>query len=111
MGKDQYFVRLAIYDEVINSIEGLERKGKSMPYTSDNGHMFSQLNKNAEIGIRLSDADRAQFSEQYVELPFLSYGARMREYVLIPDEIIGRPAELSTWLQKGWDYVLSLPPK
>lgn len=40
--------RLAFYDKLIDTNPNFERKGKTMPYTSVNGHMFSQLNKAGE---------------------------------------------------------------
>ena len=55
-----YQEQLKIYDQIVAE-SGLERKGKTMPYTSANGYMFSQLNKNGEIGIRLSKEDGNAF--------------------------------------------------
>ena len=46
--------KLKIYDELISKCSRFERKGKTVPYTSANGHMFSLLNKAGEIGIRFS---------------------------------------------------------
>ncbi len=101
---------LKIYKEAIGHA-GLELKGKTMPYTSSNGHMFSQLNKGNQIGIRLSKEDTAEFDSKYGAEPFLSYGAKMREYVLIPEELLNQTKELSKFLQKGFDFVNSKPPK
>ena len=42
------------YDELVARCDRIERKGKTMPYTSANGYMFSLLNKAGEIGIRFS---------------------------------------------------------
>ncbi len=102
--------QLKIYEEAI-SMEGLERKGKTMPYTSSNGHMFSQVNKANELGIRLSKEDTSEFDSKYGAQPFISYGATMREYVLIPEELLLQKEELSTYLKKGFDFVNSKPPK
>lgn len=41
--------RLKIYDELVANSPRIERKGKTMPYTSANGYMFSLLNKAGEI--------------------------------------------------------------
>ena len=41
----KYEERLAIYDRLIDQSADFDRKGKTMPYTSANGHMFSQLIK------------------------------------------------------------------
>ena len=43
---------LAIYDRACAKAK-IERKGKNLVYTSSNGHMFSQMNKDGELGIRL----------------------------------------------------------
>ena len=37
--------KLKLYDELISKCPRFERKGKTMPYTSANGYMFSLLNK------------------------------------------------------------------
>ena len=100
-----------IYDQVVACCPEIERKGKTMPYTSDNGHMFSQLNKDGEIGIRLSKEDGAEFQQKYNTGPFKSYGAVMKGYVLIPEELLSDKDALSAILKKGHEYVLSLPSK
>ncbi|WP_350287699.1 hypothetical protein [uncultured Croceitalea sp.] len=99
-----------LYSKTI-ALAGLELKGKNMLYTSSNGYMFSQLNKVGEIGIRLSKSDIADFDAQFGAHPFKSYGATMREYVLIPENIHNDLQVLSEWLKKGYQYVCSLPPK
>ena len=101
---------LTIYESAI-ARAGLERKGKTMPYTSSNGYMFSQLNKDLEIGIRLSKADTEEFDKEFGARPFMSYGAKMREYVLLPEELLSQVEMLSVLLKKGFDHVNSLPPK
>ncbi|MEO0570343.1 MAG: hypothetical protein AAF039_01475 [Bacteroidota bacterium] len=99
-----------IYQEAI-TLAGLERKGKTMPYTSSNGHMFSLINKANELGIRLSKKDTTEFDSKYGAQPFLSYGATMREYVLIPKELLLQKEELSNYLKKGFEFVNSKPGK
>ncbi len=46
--------KLKIYDAIVAKCDRFERKGKTMPYTSANGYMFSLFNKAGEIGIRFS---------------------------------------------------------
>lgn len=102
---------LAIYNELVAANPNFERKGKTMPYTSANGHMFSQLNKDGEIGIRLSKESGAAFMEQYNATRFKSYGAFMRGYVRIPDELLKDLELVGKYLEEGYQYVLSLEPK
>lgn len=102
---------VALYDSIIAKNPNFERKGKTMPYTSANGHMFSQVNKEAQLGIRLSPEDTKAFDADFSAKPFLSYGATMREYVLVPQELLENPSLLGSYLQKSYEYVMSLPTK
>lgn len=102
---------LALYDQLVAQCPAFERKGKTMPYTSANGHMFSLLNKAGELGIRLPKEAGAAFMEKYQSGKFTSHGATMRGYVLIPENLYANQALLIELLQQGYDYVMSLPPK
>ncbi|MCL6265120.1 hypothetical protein [Flagellimonas myxillae] len=102
---------LQIYDKVVAANPNFDRKGKTMPYTSANGYMFSLLNKDGELGVRLSKEDRQAFDQAYGALPFKSHGAVLREYVLISDAVLDNSKVLGDYLQRGYDYVQSLPPK
>ena len=57
--------QLAIYDQLVDLCPRFDRKGKTMPYTSANGYMFSLLNKDAELGIRLSKESGERFKEEH----------------------------------------------
>jgi len=37
--------KLELYERVVATVPGVERKGATIPYTSLNGHMFSYLGK------------------------------------------------------------------
>ena len=103
--------RLAFFDKLIGMNPNFERKGKTMPYTSANGHMFSLLNKDGEIGIRLSKEAGERFMEQHNTTRFKSHGAFMRGYVLIPERLYDDLDLLNKTLQEGYEYVLTLEPK
>ncbi|MBR9920993.1 MAG: TfoX/Sxy family protein [Bacteroidetes bacterium] len=103
---------LKAYDAIVEGISDFERKGKSMPYTSSNGYMFSLLNKAGELGIRLPKEDQKKFIEQYPDSgPLKSHGATMRDYVLVPEALLKEPDVVAEWLKKGFAYVNTLPPK
>lgn len=52
---------LDIYDSIIALNDNF--KGKTVPYTSANGYMFSLLNKEGEIGFRLpKDQQKSLFA-------------------------------------------------
>ncbi|MEM8908907.1 MAG: hypothetical protein AAGD05_13760 [Bacteroidota bacterium] len=103
--------KLARYDQLIAQHPAIERKGKTMPYTSVNGHMFSQLNKDGQVGLRLGADDRAAFLKQYNTVLFSAYGAVMKEYVLVTEEVLSDDDLFAPYLAKSYAYVQSLKPK
>lgn len=73
--------------------------------------MFTGLYQSSMI-LKLSDADRAEFMKingaaSFDPMP----GKPMREYVVIPNSIIGQEELLDTWLGRSLKYAASLPPK
>ncbi len=103
--------KLKIYDALIATNSNFKRKGKTMPYTSVNGHMFSQLNKAGEIGIRLSKEQGEKFMKEHQTTIFKSYGAVMKGYVLIPEKMLSDKELLSSYLNDSYEYAKSLPSK
>ena len=82
-----------------------------MPYTSANGYMFSLLNKEGQLGIRFSKAVQEKYLQEFETSLFLSYGAVMRGYVLIPDHMLDDLEKLAEYLNESYDYVMTLEPK
>lgn len=105
-----YEEALAKYDKIAEAA-GIERKGKSMPYTSANGYMFSLMNKDGELGIRLPKERYKEFMEKHGAAELRSHGAVMREYVKIPEDMLGKTKALAKLLNESQDYVNSLKPK
>ena len=103
--------RLALYDRLVAKCPEFERKGKTVPYTSANGHMFSLLNKEGELGFRYSKQDQQKYIQEFGTTIFKSHGAVMRGYVLIPDSMLANLDELSRYLRESYDYVMTLEPK
>lgn len=99
------------YDQAAALSTKFKRKGKTMPYTSANGYMFSLVNKEGQLGIRLPKEEQANFIAKYESGPFLSHGATMRDYVLIPKSLLDDAKLVAAYLEKGFDFVMSLPPK
>ena len=106
-----YEQRREIYDALVAKCPRFERKGKTMPYTSANGYMFSLLNKAGEIGIRFSKSVQEKYLKELDTTIFMSYGAVMRGYVLIPDHKLEDLETLAEYLNESYDYVMSLKPK
>ncbi|MCK8523878.1 hypothetical protein M0D21_20040 [Aquimarina sp. D1M17] len=103
--------KLAIYDQLIAKCPRFERKGKTMPYTSANGYMFSLFNKAGEIGIRFSKEVQEKYMKEFETTFYKSYGATMKGYVLIPEVMLKDLDKLAQYLNESYDYVMSLDPK
>lgn len=106
-----YKEKLAVYDMLIEKCPRFERKGKTMPYTSANGYMFSLFNKAGEVGIRFSKEVQKKYMEELGTTLYKSYGAVMQGYILIPEKMLADLENLSKYLDESYDYVMSLEPK
>ena len=102
---------LELYDELVSKCDRFERKGKTMPYTSANGYMFSLLNKDGEFGIRFSKEKQNEYLEKFDTTLFKSYGAVMKGYILINDKILEDKELIVKLLNESYDYVMTLDPK
>ena len=103
--------KLEFYDKIISTNTKFKRKGKTMPYTSANGYMFTLFNKTCEIGFRFSKENQEKFIATHNTSIYKSYGAVMKGYVLIPENMYDDLDLLASYLEKSYQYVLSLPPK
>ena len=102
---------LELYDKAVDLVDGLQRLGKTMPYTASNTHMFSILTKDGRLGIRLSKESREVFNKDKEVKIFKNYGATMREYVEIPAQMLQNSKLVADLLQQAWNYVNDLPPR
>ena len=95
-----------------------------MDYPCEKKKMFGSpvyfINRNMFAGvqadnlfIRLSEPDRAEILRTYDEVSIFEpvEGRKMKEYVVIPDSVMGNPEVLKEWLNRSFRYVSSLPPK
>lgn len=103
--------KLEAYDRLIASHPEIERKGKSMPYTSMNGHMFTHLDKSGTMGIRLPEDEREAFLNNYETTLYVQHGATMKEYATVPDQLLQNTDELKPYLKISLDYIKTLKPK
>ena len=103
--------KLKVYDELVAKCPRFKRKGKTMPYTSANGYMFSLFNKDCEIGIRFSREIQEKYINEWPTTIYESYGAVMRGYVLIPEKMLENLDEVAKYLNESYDYVMTLEPK
>jgi len=103
--------RLELYEHVVATIEAVERKGATMPYTSRDGHMFSFLDANGSMALRLSPDDRGAFLSRYQSTLAEQHGRVLQEFVVVPDDLLERTTELAEWLRRSLAWIGSLKPK
>ena len=111
MSADKYTKNLELYEKLVATNPNVRRKGKTMPYTSVNGHMFSLLDKEGKLGLRLPKEEREKFLSEYKTELFVQYGAVMKEYVVVPDDLLKKTDELKKYFELSYGYVSSLKPK
>jgi TfoX/Sxy family transcriptional regulator of competence genes len=103
--------KVTLYEKLIATNPRVKRKGAMMPYTSLNGNMFTLLNKEGVLLLRLSDADREAFVAKYKTKPVVMYGTVMPEYVAVPDDLLAKTAQVKKYFDASFDYVSSLRAK
>ena len=103
--------KVALYDKLIATRAEIERKGDANPYTAVNGNMFTILLGSERLGIRLPEEERAKFLKKYGTTLLEAYGAVMKEYVAVPDGLLGKTKKLARYLDLSYAYAGSLKPK
>ena len=94
------------------------------PYDCTSKKMFGSLtyfiNNNMLTGVhediiflRLSEEDREKIIKEFPDVNQFEplEGRKMREYVVLDEEIYRDIPTLEKWLEKGVNYVSTLPPK
>ena len=102
---------LELYTQLVATNPMVELKGATVPYTSHNGHMFSYLEKDGSLGLRLPVKEREAFLRKYKSSLFLSYGIVKREFVTVPEKLLRNTTELKLYFDISFKYVNSLKPK
>ncbi len=103
--------KVALFDTLVELFPDVERKGAGFPYTSVNGNMFSMLNENGTLALRLPEAEREAFLARYDTTPNVAHGVVQKEYVVVPGKLLARTEELREHFAVSVAYARSLKPK
>ncbi len=103
--------QLALYAKLIEFFPEVERKGRSMPFTAVKGNMFSFLDAEGVMGLRLPPAARAEFLKKYSTELVIAHGIVLKEYVKVPVVLLHKTAELKKYFAESWAYAQTLKPK
>jgi TfoX/Sxy family transcriptional regulator of competence genes len=100
-----------LYEALIATLPGVERKGAKLPYTSLNGNMFSILSAKGVMGLRLSKADREAFLKDHGASLYADYGTVMPEYVAVPADLLADTERMTSYVAASFAYAQTLRPK
>lgn len=103
--------KLALYEKLLATIPKITRKGKTNPYTSHNGHMFTHLSPPGTLALRLPPDEVAAFIKKYKTTLFESYGVVKKDWVVVPDRLLTKTRELAPYLELSYQFVKTLKPK
>lgn len=103
--------QLALYEKLVATIPDVGLKGKAMPYTSCNGHMFSFLTKEGTLALRLPAEEREAFLKKHRTRLCEQHGTIMKEYVEVPAALLRKTPMMADYFQTSFEYVNSLKPK
>lgn len=74
-----------------------------------NGNMFAGIHRFYMV-LRLSEEDRKEFLDRYRSRIFRPFMARrLREYVIVRKSLLQAQEDLGKWVQKAFEYALTLP--
>lgn len=102
---------IALYDALIATLPGAERKGATMPYTSVNGHMFSFLDKEGNLSLRLPAGACDEFIKKYKTALSVQHGAVLKEYIVVPQALFTDTKKLAPYFVQSYQYTSMLKPK
>src|SRR2546429_6527350 len=100
--------KLALYDRLLATEPGIERKGATIQYTSANGKMFTYRSPSGDLRMRLPDEDRAAFMKKYGTKAVIQSGVVMKAWVGIPNALFARTADLKPYLATSRAYAVRL---
>src|SRR5580704_861803 len=103
--------KLALFDKLIAINPEIERKGANNAYAAVNGNMFLLMPPSGILAMRLPEVVREEFLKKYNTKLYEAYGAVMKEYVTVPDALLGKTKQLQKYLASGYEYVKTLKAK
>ncbi len=101
-----------LYDRLLGPDARHERRGKTLPHTSANGHMYSFVSAYGEVCLRLPEDSRREFQEHHGGGEVVQHGRVMKDCVAVATALLlDHPEEVLSVLDESLEWVLSLQPK
>ena len=103
--------KLALFDKLIAVNPEMERKGANNAYAAVNGNMYLLMQPSGTLAMRLPEGAREEFLKKYKSKLYEAYGAVMKEYVTVPDGLLGKTKELQKYVDSSYEYAKTLKTK
>jgi hypothetical protein len=106
--------KVAAYERLLRTVPEIDEKSNfGSAYTAINGNMYSLISKHGVVGIRLAAPDHREFMQRYGAEVFRGDPAwpPSKEYVAVPDAMLGDTAALTPWLERSLAYAKTLRPR
>lgn len=100
-----------LYDSLLAQLPEMQRKGKSVPYKSINGHMFTLVNKDGELGTRIGEKRVKEMQASGEAEQFRSHNANMRGYIKLSDTMLKDTKRCLAFFEEAQAHVLTLKAK
>ncbi|MEM8689041.1 MAG: TfoX/Sxy family protein [Pseudomonadota bacterium] len=108
MNRDQIVER---YKRAVSAHDGIEIKGAKTAYTAINGNMFSFVDDENRLCLRFSEERKAAFNQEHGTRDVVQYGAVMRGYIAVPDELLSDDDQLKALFAESLQFAATLKPK
>jgi hypothetical protein len=102
---------LALYEKLVATNPGVERKGATVPYTSANGTMFSFLTANGTLALRLPPDQLEPFFKKFNTTHPVAYGKVMRDWAAVPGSLLANTTELKKYFDLSFKHAADKKPK
>lgn len=103
---------VASFEKIVPKDEHVERRKMfGCPCAFVGGNMFMGVHQD-NMFLRLPEAGREEFFKIKGAVSFEPMPGRfMKEYVVVPRELLGDTKSLKGWIRRSIEYALSLPAK
>ena len=103
---------VAYFDKIVPQDARIERRKMfGYPAAFINGNLFASLFQESCI-LRLRENDRDEMRVAFGARNFEPMAGRaMREYIVVPDEVLADADAMSEWMTRAMDYGATLAPK
>jgi hypothetical protein len=101
-----------LYTAAVAATRGAELRGAAMPYTSVNGNMYSFLDRNGVMAIRLDSQDYDAFRAAFAAVPHVhETGSVLKQYVAAPAALLADTGGAAVWISRSLECARTLKPK